>query len=170
MVAAAAIVLAVGAPLSAGAAEPSPAPAPAVAQEDGSFVQQQEATVTTDAGAKAICTAYGKVDYAHISSTSGNLAVQSHGGWINGNCSATHAAITVGVMKKNVVGIFVDVGTLGKKTLPSGAWGSGNWAVGHYNCSSSATHTFQSWVDVDMIGISDWINKTFSLPTNLGCN
>lgn len=170
MTAAAAVVLAVGVPISAGASEPAPAPAPVVSQEDGSFVQQQEATVMTDAGAKAICQAYGKVDYAHVSTSSGNLAVQSHGGWINGNCSATHAAVTVGVMKKNVVGIFVDVGTLGKKTLPSGAWGSGNWAVAHYDCKSNAKHTFQSWVDVDMIGISDWINKTFSLPTDLGCN
>lgn len=114
--------------------------------------------------------AYGRVDYPHISTTSTNRAVQSHGGWINSNCRATHADVTVGVMKKNVVGIFVDVGRLGKKRMASGDWGSGQWAVAHYDCASAATHSFQSWVDVDMVGISDWINKTFSPPIDRPCN
>lgn len=73
-------------------------------------------------------------------------------------------------MKKNVIGIFVDVGRLGKKTMVAGGWGSGKWAVAHYDCSSRATHTFQSWVDVDMVGIADFFNKNFSLPIDRACN
>lgn len=123
---------------------------------------------TTEAA--AVCTFFGKLDYAHISKTSSNLAVQSHGGWINGDCKATLADVTVGVMKKNTIGIFVDVGRLGKKRLASGEWGSSHWAVGHYDCKGSSTHSFQSWVDVDLVGYSDWINKTFSPPTSLACD
>lgn len=149
--------------------------APAAGSHDsdgdgGSDVTVRREMAPAGANAAAVCVFYGKIDNAHISSTSANLAVQSHGGWINGNCKATLADVTVGIMKKNSLGIFVDVGSLGKKRLASGAWGSGQWAVGHYGCASSSTHYFQSWVDVDLVGQTDWINKTFSPPRTLGCN
>lgn len=122
-----------------------------------------------DAEGQVICLALGRWDNVHISKTLPR-AVQQHASWINETCNATHAVITNNIQKRNVIGIYVDVGRQGRATLPSNAWGSGNWAVARYECSSTATHWFRGWVDVDVVGVADDPFKDYSNKLQLSCN
>lgn len=117
-----------------------------------------------------ICEFAQRVDSAHISHSGGPRAVQSHGSWGNKNCAYPFATVTTGVMKRNVVGIYVDVGRLGQAVLPPGDGGRGNRVTARYECNGTGRHWFQSWTDVDVHGITDLPNKVFSTPEPLGCN
>lgn len=128
-------------------------------------------TAAGDTGAKAaaaLCSADQLVDYAHISK-SPPRAVQAHGWWRNVNCKATLAKVTVQVQKKNVLGLWVDVGQPGSSTVASGG-GAGNRATARYTCNGTGTHTFRAWVDVDIVGVADLPNKTYSGAQTLACN
>lgn len=127
------------------------------------------------AGVQAICQAYGIVDYAHISTSnpSGPTAVQSHGGWNKGNCSATKADVTTQIDRKNPIGLFQAVGTQGRGILNSQAdFGlpSSNRVTARYPCNGHAAAPFRSWTSFDMIGIADTHTPTYSPATgNIAC-
>lgn len=168
-----ALLIAVGAP--AASAQPTFKNTAAEIPEGDSLVQEYYFTGSPERAAapnaRKVCTFVQRVDYAHISSTSSNRAVQSHENWGNVNCDYASAVVTTMVQKKNVLGLWVDVGSAGQKTLPpSTHLGSANRVTAHYDCSSSATHTFRSWTDVDVIGIADLPNKQYSPGRELGCN
>lgn len=124
---------------------------------------------SSEAGtANSVCNFTQEGDYAHISSTPPQ-AVSAHGWWTNGDCPTTTAVVTTQVQKKNVLGIWVDVGDRGVKTVKSGG-GSTNRSASRYTCSSTAKHTFRSWVDVDLVGVADAPNKLYTPARDLACN
>lgn len=120
-----------------------------------------------------VCTALQKVDLPHISFTSAVRAVQAHGAWNRGDCKSDAAVVTTQVDKQlGPLGFFFAVGVQGKGTLrstngiPSGA---NNRVTTRYVCNGTGQGRFRAWTDVDVIGIADAPNKTYSPETNIAC-
>jgi hypothetical protein len=154
----------------------APATATDLAETEPATVTESTFSGTPDSSsrttAKKTCEFVQRVDSAHISTKSKpRIAVQSHGNWGNVNCAYTSAVVETWVLKRNVVGIYVKVGSPGKKTMrPSASLGSANRVTAHYGCKNQTEHTFKSWTDVDVIGIADLPNRQYSLPRPLRCN
>lgn len=102
-----------------------------------------------------VCPFTQGVDNPHISSTSGTIAVQSHGWWTTSTptCKTETARVKVGLMRLNG-GKWADVGSQGNVvTLPGG--GKGRRATAHYNCPVGKTYKYKAWVDVDLLHYAD---------------
>lgn len=102
--------------------------------------------MTTPAEASS-CFVYSDGDYAHISTTSSNRAVQGHGWWLKstGTCPPT-AIVKAAIQVKNVVAFtswWTTVGTTGEATVTKGG-GSGNRATGHYTCSGTRERHYRT--------------------------
>lgn len=117
-----------------------------------------------------ICQFDQRVDWAHISSTSTQRAVQSHGNWGNKNCNYTLARVKTQIDKRNFLGAYYAVGTPGVGDLPpKSSLTSTGRVTGRYVCNGTKTNSFRSWTDVDVYGILDAPNKVYSTPRDLDC-
>ena len=90
-----------------------------------------------------------------------------HGWWVNGDCNATQAIVTV-QLQQYINGSWVDAGSPGSKTVYSGG-GSANRAVARARCNTSTWTAWRSEIDVDLIGIPDTPVKLYTSTTNLYC-
>ena len=120
--------------------------------------------------AAKICQFNQRVDWTHISSTSAQRAVQSHGNWGNVNCSYSLARVKTQIDKRNFLGAYYAVGTPGVAELPPrNDLGSSARVTGRYVCNGTANNSFRSWTDVDVLGIIDAPNKVYSTARDLAC-
>jgi hypothetical protein len=111
------------------------------------------------------------IDNAHISTSSTTRAVQSHGWWLNvgGTCPSKSNVDTY------LQAVYCTSSGCGWRTVDvqSGdvyaGGGSGKWITAHEDCSSTATVGFRSYVDVDLIGVSDPSGYTYSPGQDLAC-
>lgn len=108
----------------------------------------------------------------HISHSSKNYAVQSHGYWENKTCpGGLKATVTTTIQKLTKRG-WVNVGTSGTKTVYSGG-GRGKRSTGHYDCQNrNSLNTFRVHVRVHLHGNSNVASKTgsaFSRLKQLSC-
>jgi hypothetical protein len=110
-------------------------------------------------------------DYVHIStwdSKPGAARVASaHGWWVNGDCKAKTANVTIDLQAK-IGGDWRTVATGRKNGVYSGG-GSANRAPAQVLCSSSASTEWRSKIDVDLVGQSDAGNKTTTPTRTLTC-
>ncbi len=174
-----AAVMAIAMPTAAHASATPPAPpSPENVQiftGPSGVMPEKSPTGTNTLTAAGICTAFGIVDYVHISTStpSAPRAAQSHGAWNKGNCSATLADVTTQIDRKNPIGLFQAVGTQGKKRLPSEpsmGLPSSNRVTARYACNGTAKAPFRSWTSFDMVGIADTQTPTYSPATgNIDC-
>lgn len=104
-------------------------------------------------------------DYVHISSSA--FEASGHGWWVNGNCNATYAVVTVQLQQK-IGGQWRNAGPAGKATVRSGG-GSGNRATGRAACNSSTVTEWRSIVDVDLVGVLDDPGKLVTPTRTLAC-
>jgi len=174
-----AVALTVGAPIFGSGFAPANALTPEPAG-DGSNVTVEEKRIyappATEGAAQSrapwVCIALQKVDLPHISSTSSVRAVQAHGAWNRGDCKSDAAVVTTQVDKQGFLNNFFAVGVQGKGTLrstdgmPSGA---NSRVTARYVCNGTAQGRFRAWTDVDVIGVPDLPNKTYSSETNIAC-
>jgi len=121
-----------------------------------------------------LCTALQKVDWPHISSSSSELATQAHGAWNQGNCKSDTANVSVQIDRINWLGLYVGVGVRGKGVIKSSAGrsmptGKNFRVTAHYTCKGTKQAKFRAWVDVDVIGIADAANKTYSGNPEIAC-
>jgi hypothetical protein len=116
-----------------------------------------------------VCVFQQRVDNPHISSTSGTIAVQSHGWWTTSTpaCKTETARVKVGLLRL-IGGKWVDAGSQGNIiTLPGG--GKGQRATAHYNCPVGKTYKYRAWVDVDLIHYVDPSVLTWSKEISVTC-
>ncbi len=64
--------------------------------------------------------------------------------------------------------LWFNVVAEGKKTVYSGG-GSANRAQSRYLCNGYARKEFRAWVDVDVVGVVDAPNRTYSSAFTLAC-
>jgi hypothetical protein len=119
------------------------------------------------AAAADTCVFWQQGDYVHISKTSPEYAAQGHGWWLNGDCPATQADVTV-QLEIYKSGTWYRVGTVGKKRVYQGG-GSGNRATGHAGCWSTATYKWRSVIDVDLVGVVDSADKEVTPAVSVDC-
>lgn len=164
-----------GAP-SAGAATPSqPTPTvapPSVMSGGGALHLHGSGTFSSTAGGAGPAVVAGTCDfttdgsYVHISSTA--FEASGHGSWTNINCPTATAVVTIQLQQYFSDNTWRDAGARASKTVKSGG-GSGNWAVGRAACVYSNQTTWRSWVDVDLVGVSDTNEKGYTTPQTFGC-
>lgn len=109
------------------------------------------------------------VDYVHISSTAPRAA-SGQGWWatINPECAWRTATVTVQLQRRNVLGVWVNIGERGISDVQVGG-GSGNRATARYTCSGLTRNAYRSWVDVDIHGILDTPDRVYSVSQMLDC-
>lgn len=116
-----------------------------------------------------VCPFAQRVDNPHISSTSGTIAVQSHGWWTTSTptCKTETARVKVGLMRLSG-SKWVDAGSQGNiVTLPGG--GKGQRATAHYNCPVGKTYKYKAWVDVDLLHYADPATLSWSKEISVTC-
>lgn len=119
-----------------------------------------------EVSANGFCSFETRGDFVHISSTPPRTA-SAHGWWINHNCSASRAVVTVQLqIKRN--GTWANVGSAGVKTVPQGG-GSVARSVGRFTCLNTRTTEWRSVVDVDIVGQPDDASKLYTSPRTLSC-
>ncbi|NOK71597.1 MAG: hypothetical protein GFH25_541324n40 [Chloroflexi bacterium AL-N10] len=141
-----------------------PVPAPAPTDPAGSLEMTE--MVAHGSQPDAVCVFSTQGDYVHISSTPPRSA-SGHGWWINGNCQATHAVVTV-QLQQNINGRWRNVGSAGRATVRSGG-GAGNRATGRVTCTSSTLTQWRSVIDVDLVGMIDDPRKLTTPTRSLSC-
>lgn len=165
------LLVAVGSSTAAGAVGES------VTEETGppenmvavSVLGSETTSPTSEIEPRALCKFYTQADYVHVSSTPPAQA-SGHGWWMNSTCPAgTTAIVTVQLQKRNVLGIWVNVGTKGTATVAPGG-GAGKRATGRYTCKDSTKHQFRSIVDVDLVGLNDTPETATTPEQTLACN
>lgn len=109
------------------------------------------------------CTFSMHGDYVHKSFGDAS----GHGWWVNGDCEATQAIVTV-QLQQYINGSWVDAGSPGSKIVYSGG-GSANRAVARASCNTSTWTWWRSEIDVDLIGIPDTPGKYYTSPQDLTC-
>lgn len=118
------------------------------------------------------CTFFHRSDNPHISSTSSTIAVQSHCWWDNVDCSASTATVTIGLLRseRNLnPDDFHDVGRRGKSRVVAGG-GKGNRATTHFDCNPGDVAWYKAWVDVDVDGVIDSSDITWSNTVKVSCH
>ena len=113
-------------PESVLAPPPSPAPAP----DTGRAAEGGEASLDNTGSptdTRALCIFKTVGDYVHVSSSA--FEASGHGWWVNGNCNATLAVVTVQLQQYYSDGSWRNAGTVGRATVRSGG-GAGNRATG----------------------------------------
>lgn len=154
------------------AAEPVPAPAPASALALGGLTQDNTSSgESEDAGAEeavaaALCLFTTNGDYVHVSSSA--FEASGHGWWVNGNCRARTAVVTVQLQQFYSDGKWRNVGSPGKKTVKSGG-GAGNRATGRAACNNRSVTGWRSVIDVDLVGQADDPGKLTTPARNIKC-
>lgn len=134
-----------------------------IAQKEGSEIGEEIKPYAIET-----CTFQTRGDNVHISSTPPRT-VSAHGYWTNITCpTGTKAVVTTQLQRKNALGIWINVGTVGKKTVYAGG-GSANRSVGRYTCNGTDTNTYRSKVDVDIVGWFDTYEKYTSKEVRLSC-
>ncbi|TQL02935.1 hypothetical protein FBY24_2023 [Cellulomonas sp. SLBN-39] len=139
--------------------------------EDGTYTWTEFARPTQAGGStiQASCQFNNAIDSIHYSSTP-PATLSVHGWWINVNCTKDiKAVVTTQLQKKNSIGLWVDVGSRGVKTVYSGG-GSANRSTSRYACTSGSAHSFRAWVDVDVVGIPDLPDKYYHPEASFPCN
>lgn len=121
----------------------------------------------TNSAAAAICVFSMFGDYVHVSSSAPPQA-SGHGWWVNGNCRATLADVTVQLQQYYSDGRWRNSGTVGRARVRSGG-GAGNRATGRAGCNSRSVTGWRSVVDVDVVGIVDSPNKLTTSGRNISC-
>jgi hypothetical protein len=106
-------------------------------------------------------------DYVHISSTL-PPAASGHGWWINRDCNATHAVVTVQLQQYYSDGSWRNIGTAGSATVRSGG-GAGNRATGRVDCLSNVQTSWRSVIDVDVIGVADTTDRYITPFNTISC-
>ncbi|ASU82568.1 hypothetical protein CDO52_07025 [Nocardiopsis gilva YIM 90087] len=157
-----ATTLATATPASAEAAH-----APAEALESSGEVVVRDTTGGGDdePAGSIICRFDTRGDRVHISSTANEAS--GHGWWVNGDCDTTQAVVMV-QLQQYTGGSWNDVGRVGQETVRSGG-GSANRATGRAACNSSATTTWRSVVDADLVGIVDDPFTRTTEPRQIPC-
>ncbi|WP_051752371.1 hypothetical protein [Streptosporangium amethystogenes] len=144
---------------------PTPAPAPdtgrAPAGSEASLENTGSATST-----RALCVFNTAGDYVHVSSSA--FEASGHGWWVNGNCNATLAVVTVQLQQYYSDGSWRNAGTAGRATVRSGG-GAGNRATGRGGCNSNSLTGWRSVVDVDLVGLADDPGKLYTPSRNIYC-
>lgn len=135
--------------------------------------EESSATVVVPEQAAASlrpCNFLQKVDNLHFSGTPGiNGALSAHGVWINEDCKATTATLTMSMQKK-VGGRWVDVGTNKENKKAYSGGGSSNRASARYDCTGKTKNTFRVWLDVDLNGQVDAPNRIYSVEGSYNCS
>lgn len=138
---------------------------------NGTFSEVQSVTAPAEPDSTTttavLCKFLQHGDNPHLSSTAPRTA-SVHGWWENIDCKASKAVVTIQLQRKNSLGFWFDVGTEGRKTVCSGG-GSANRANSRYLCNGSARVQFRVWVDVDVVGVADASNRTYSSAFTLAC-
>ncbi|HEX6470462.1 MAG TPA: hypothetical protein VF069_15300 [Streptosporangiaceae bacterium] len=158
------------------ASAPIPAPAPAVpavapvpAPVPDSATGQVNAHNTAkgkQGGVAARCVFSTRGDYVHISSSA--FEASGHGWWVNGDCPASLARVTVQLQEYYSDGRWRNKGTVGRKTVRSGG-GAGNRATGRAHCDNHHRAGWRSVIDVDLVGLHDDARKLVTPARNIGC-
>ncbi len=144
--------------------EPTPVPVPAPTGEPNDLGGITE--IGTDESSSILCSFRVEGDYVHVSSSA--FEASGHGWWINRDCQATHAVVTVQLQQYYSDGSWRNVGTVGKATVRSGG-GTGNRATGRAGCNSSDVTGWRSVIDVDVVGILDDPRKYTTATRNISC-
>ncbi len=164
------IALLIGIPQPAAIAvpvEPTGVPAPAPVEKQDPLAKQSLLATGTDAQTSSVvCSFRMEGDYVHVSSSA--FEASGHGWWVNGNCNATWAIVTVQLQQYYSDGSWRNVGTVGSATVRSGG-GAGNRATGRAVCNSSSVTGWRSVIDVDVIGIADTPNTYTTATRNIAC-
>ena len=155
----------VGSQAVAVAATAEPAPAPTLSAPSAAGDQLGSDTLSS-VTATTLCVFYTEGDYVHVSSTA--FEASGHGWWVNGNCDATWAVVTVQLQEYYSDGSWRNKGTVGKATVRSGG-GSGNRATGRAGCNNASVTGWRSVVDVDLVGLADDPGKLHTTGRNIGC-
>ncbi|MCF6473170.1 hypothetical protein FAF44_32990 [Nonomuraea sp. MG754425] len=116
--------------------------------------------------AAALCYFKTKGDNLHISGSA--FEASGHGWWVNIDCSATKAVVTVQLQEYFSDGTWRNRGTPGEKTVRSGG-GSVNRATGRAACDSSKLTGWRSVIDVDLVGQPDDSDKLTTSAQNIYC-
>ena len=117
-------------------------------------------------GTSAVCFFYTRGDYVHVSSTA--FEASGHGWWVNVDCNATWAVVTVQLQEYYSDGTWRNKGTVGSATVRSGG-GAGNRATGRAGCYNSSLTGWRSVIDVDLVGLADDPNKLTTAAQNIYC-
>jgi len=151
---------------TAASAVPVPAPAP-VSADGGSVALANEGSLEDSLGASALCLFETRGDYVHVSSSA--FEASGHGWWVNINCSATTAVVTVQLQQYYSDGTWRNKGTVGQATVRSGG-GAGNRATGRGACTAGSALTgWRSVIDVDLVGLADDPGKLTTPAQNINC-
>lgn len=135
-----------------------PAVAPASARTSGAV---------TPSAAEDVCFFETAGDYVHVSSSA--FEASGHGWWVNGDCETATAVVTVQLEEYYSDGSWRKVGTVGKKTVRSGG-GSSDRSTGRAGCTGSATVSWRSVIDVDLVGLADDPDKLTTPVRDLSCS
>jgi hypothetical protein len=148
--------------------DPVPAPVPGVAPgtPTGEAGLDNTGTPAKRQGPQDVCYFTTKGDYVHISSSA--FEASGHGWWVNGDCPATLAVVTVQLQEYYSDGHWRNKGTVGRETVRSGG-GAGNRATGRAACNNRGVAGWRSVVDVDLVGVADDPRKLITPARNIGC-
>jgi hypothetical protein len=148
--------------------EPAPAPAPASALAVGGLTLDNSGSdeEVDEVVAAALCVFTTNGDHVHVSSSA--FEASGHGWWVNGNCRARTAVVTVQLQQFYSDGKWRNVGSAGKKTVRSGG-GSGNRATGRAACNNRSVTGWRSVIDVDLVGQADDPRKLTTPARNIAC-
>ncbi|MER6831849.1 hypothetical protein ABT352_38080 [Streptosporangium sp. NPDC000563] len=145
---------------------PAPAPVPAPAPAGGEAISRNTSSPENGRSLSAVCYFETRGDYVHVSSSA--FEASGHGWWINGNCNATLAIVTVQLQQYYADGSWRNAGTVGSATVRSGG-GAGNRATGRAGCNSSSLTGWRSVIDVDLVGLADDPGKLVTPGQNIYC-
>ncbi|MGC5010727.1 hypothetical protein ACLQ2R_08190 [Streptosporangium sp. DT93] len=162
---------AIAAPVrSSPAPPPSPAPAPgserSAARGEARLENRGPSSSRDARSASAYCVFQTYGDYVHVSSSA--FEASGHGWWLNGNCSATLAVVTVQLQQYYSDGVWRNAGAPGSQTVRSGG-GAGNRATGRAACVNGGLTGWRSVVDVDLVGLADDPGKLYTPSRNIYC-
>lgn len=145
---------------------PAPAPLPSPAPAGGEANSRNSGSPENSRSTAAVCVFQTRGDYVHISGSA--FEASGHGWWINGNCNATLAVVTVQLQQYYADGSWRNAGTAGTATVRSGG-GAGNRATGRGPCTSGSLTGWRSVVDVDLVGLADDPGKLYTPGQNIYC-
>ncbi|NOK80937.1 MAG: hypothetical protein GFH27_549287n18 [Chloroflexi bacterium AL-W] len=150
--------------LAAPTSPPVPVPAPTDNETSSDITGVVAEGIHPDS---VICRFSMHGDHVHVSSTPPRSA-SGHGWWVNGNCWATHAVVTVQLQQYYDDGRWRNVGAPGQATVRSGG-GAGNRATGCVTCTSNDMTSWRSVIDVDLVGIPDTPGKYTTPSQTIAC-
>jgi hypothetical protein len=145
---------------------PAPVPAPVPDSATGQVSAHNTAGKAKHKGVADRCVFSTRGDYVHVSSSA--FEASGHGWWVNGDCPASRARVTVQLQEYYSDGRWRNKGTVGRKTVRSGG-GAGNRATGRAHCNNHHAAGWRSVIDVDLVGRPDDSRKLVTPARNIGC-